>query len=59
MSTFNPIAELNNFIVLDQYTKYSEANDVAVAYQTEAALETEFISEYLFVNHLSLTKFAT
>ena len=42
MSTYNTIAETNNFIVLDKYTKYSEANEAAAVYQTEAALEKEF-----------------
>ena len=39
---YNTIAETNNFIVLDKYTKYSEANEAAAVYQTEAALEKEF-----------------
>jgi type I restriction enzyme R subunit len=36
---YNTIAETNNFIVLDQYTKYTEFNEAPTAYQTEAALE--------------------
>lgn len=45
MSLYKTIAESNNFIVLDKYTKYSEANEGPVAYQTEAALEREFIQD--------------
>ena len=37
-----PIAESNNFIVLDKYTKYSQINE---AYQSEYDLEREFISD--------------
>lgn len=42
---YNTIAETNNFIVLEQYTKYAEVNDAPVVYQTEAALEREFIQD--------------
>ena len=45
MSEYNPIAETNNFIVLDKYTKYSLVNDVSAVYQTEARLEREFIDD--------------
>ncbi len=45
MSTYKTIAESNNFIVLDKFTKYSEANEAPAAYQTEAALEKEFIQD--------------
>jgi type I restriction enzyme R subunit len=37
-----PIAESNNFIVLDKYTKYSQVNE---AYQSEYDLEREFITD--------------
>src|SRR5690606_13834363 len=47
MSTYKPIAESNNFIVLDKFTKYSEVNDVPAAYQTEASLEKEFIQDLI------------
>ncbi|WP_461486189.1 HsdR family type I site-specific deoxyribonuclease, partial [Pedobacter sp.] len=43
MSNYNTIAETNNFIVLDKYTKFTELNEAPAAYQTEAALEREFI----------------
>lgn len=45
MSTYKPIAESNNFIVLDKYTKYSEANEAPATYQSESALEREFIQD--------------
>ena len=45
MTTYNTIAESNNFIILENYTKYSELNEAPVNYQTEAALEREFIQD--------------
>ena len=47
MSTYKTIAESNNFIVLDQYTKYFEVNESPAVYQTEAALEKEFIEDLI------------
>ncbi|HUH44819.1 MAG TPA: type I restriction endonuclease subunit R, partial [Treponemataceae bacterium] len=47
MSNYKSIAETNNFIVLDKYTKYSEAQDASAVYQTEAALEREFIQDLI------------
>ncbi|OPC38679.1 type I restriction endonuclease subunit R [Elizabethkingia anophelis] len=45
MAQYNTIAESNNFIVLDQYDKYSTLNEPPAVYQTEAALEQEFIRD--------------
>ena len=45
MPQYNTIAESNNFIVLEKYDKYSTVNDAPAAYQTEAALEREFIQD--------------
>ncbi len=45
MSTYRTIAESNNFIVLDNYTKFSETHEPSAGYQTEAALEQEFIQD--------------
>lgn len=45
MTTYKTIAESNNFIVLDNYTKFSEAHESSAGYQTEAALEQEFIQD--------------
>jgi len=45
MAYYNTIAESNNFIVLDDYEKYSVLNEPSVGYQTEASLEYEFIQD--------------
>lgn len=45
MTTYKTIAESNNFIVLDKYTKFSELNEAAIGYQTEASLEQELIQD--------------
>jgi type I restriction enzyme R subunit len=45
MSTYKAIAESNNFIVLDKYKKHSEIHEPSSAYQSEAALEKEFIED--------------
>jgi len=45
MTTYKTIAESNNFIVLDKYTRYSELHEAPAGYQTEAALEREFIQD--------------
>lgn len=45
MTTYNTIAELQNFIVLDSYTKLSQACEQLTGYQTEAALERELIED--------------
>ena len=47
MTTYKTIAESNNFIVLDKFTKHSEANEASPIYQTEAALEREFIQDLI------------
>lgn len=45
MAQYNTIAESNNFIVLDEYDKCGVVCDAPTAYQTEAALESEFIRD--------------
>ncbi|MHA8072138.1 type I restriction endonuclease subunit R [Aquirufa ecclesiirivi] len=45
MSQYKTIAESNNFIVLDNYKKFSAWNDAPAVYQTETALEKEFIQD--------------
>ncbi|WP_300436518.1 type I restriction endonuclease subunit R [Christiangramia sp.] len=45
MSQNKTIAESKNFIVLDNYKKFSELNEASVSYQTEAALEKELIQD--------------
>ncbi|MFM8341847.1 MAG: HsdR family type I site-specific deoxyribonuclease, partial [Methylomonas sp.] len=42
MSDYKTIAESNNFIVLDKYSKYSQVNE---SYQSEYDLEREFIAD--------------
>jgi len=42
---YNTIAESNNYIVLDNYDKIIQAHEPASGYQTEAALEREFIQD--------------
>lgn len=45
MKQYNIIAESNNFIVLDDYTKYNELHEAPVVYQSEVGLEHEFIQD--------------
>lgn len=45
MAQYSIIAESNNFIVLDAYTKYNELHEASVVYQSEASLEREFIQD--------------
>jgi type I restriction enzyme, R subunit len=45
MAQYKTIAESNNFIVLDKFTKYLELNEAPAVYQTEAALEREFVQD--------------
>lgn len=45
MMQYKAIAESNNFIVLDKFTKYYEINDAPAVYQTESVLELEFIQD--------------
>lgn len=47
MTAYKTIAESNNFIVLDTYTKFSELNETPKNYQTEADLEREFIQDLI------------
>jgi len=55
---YKTIAESNNFIVLDKYTKFSELNEAPASYQTEADLEKELVKDltnqgYEYVQHLT------
>jgi type I restriction enzyme R subunit len=47
MKEYNAIAETNNFIVLDKYDKYNTVNEVPSSYQSENALENEFIQDLI------------
>ena len=42
---YNTIAETQNYIVLDSYTKLSKVNEAPATYQSENALEREFIED--------------
>lgn len=44
---YKTIAESNNFIGLDKYTKYNVLNEAPAVYQTEAAQEKEFIQDLI------------
>jgi type I restriction enzyme R subunit len=56
MATYKTIAESNNFIILDEYTKYSELHEAPATYQTEAALEQEFIQDLVNQGYEHLPK---
>ena len=45
MADYKPIAELNNFIILDKYEKQLVVRESAAVYQTESSLEREFIQD--------------
>lgn len=45
MPQYNPITESNNFIVLEKYDKLPIISEASNGYQTEAALEREFIQD--------------
>lgn len=47
MYEYNPIAESNNFIVLDKYEKYVSCVCETSTYQTESSLEREFIQDLI------------
>lgn len=47
MTQYTPIAETNNFIVLDRYEKHLMANEPQTTYQTENALENELIQDLI------------
>ena len=47
MAQYNTIAETNNFIVLDEYEKYSTLNEPSVFYQTEDSLEKELVQDLI------------
>ncbi|WP_196604980.1 type I restriction endonuclease subunit R [Pectinatus haikarae] len=59
MTDYKPIAESNNFIVLDKYEKYSLVREVAAVYQTESSLEREFIQDLVSQGYEYLPKLTT
>lgn len=56
METTTPIAETNNFIILDKYTKIDQEGG---GYQTEADLEREFISDLIAQGYEYLSDLVT
>lgn len=56
MTDCKAIAELNNFIVLDKYTKIEQQG---AGYQTEADLEREFIADLVNQGYEQLSKLTT
>lgn len=56
MADFKPIAESNNFIVLDKYTKIEQQGS---GYQTEADLERELIQDLVNQGYEHLTSLNT
>ena len=59
MCDYNTIAESNNFIVLDKYTKCSVVRETAAVYQTESSLEREFIQDLVNQGYEYLPKLTT
>ncbi|WP_312994276.1 type I restriction endonuclease subunit R [Chryseobacterium flavum] len=55
MPQYNTIAESNNFIVLEKYDKHGVLNERSVGYQTEAALELEFIQDLVNLGYENAT----
>ena len=59
MTQYKTIAESNNYIVLDEYAKQDIARETAVAYQSEAALEREFIEDLVNQGYENPTNLTT
>jgi len=59
MTYYKAIAESNNFIVLDNYTKCSLLCEAAAVYQTESSLESEFIQDLVNQGYDYLPKLTT
>ena len=59
MTQYKTIAESNNYIVLDEYAKQDIVRETAVAYQSEAALEREFIEDLVNQGYENPTNLTT
>lgn len=59
MNQYNTIAELQNFIVLDSYTKNSLFSEPPAGYQSEAALEHELIEDLRYQGYEYLSNLVT
>lgn len=56
---YNTIAESNNFIVLDKYTNHNMVSEPAAGYQSEGALEKEFIQDLIHQGYENPTNLNT
>lgn len=59
MYEYNPIAESNNFIVLDKYEKQLLSREASSVYQTESSLECELIQDLVNQGYEHLPKLTT
>ena len=59
MTQYKTIAESNNYIVLDEYAKQDIARETAIVYQSEAALEREFIEDLVNQGYENPTNLTT
>ena len=59
MIDYKPIAELNNFIILDKYEKQLVIRESAAVYQTESSLEREFIQDLVNQGYEYLPRLTT
>ena len=57
--TYNTIAETQNYIVLDNYTKLSKVSEAPATYQSENALEREFIEDLVAQGYEYLPQLTT
>ena len=57
--TYNTIAETQNYIVLDNYTKLSKVSEAPATYQSENALEREFIEDLIAQGYEYLPQLTT
>ena len=56
---YNTIAETQNYIVLDDYTKFSKVSEAPTTYQSEHALEREFIEDLIAQGYEYLPQLTT
>lgn len=59
MKQYKTIAESNNFIVLDNFKKFSEWSEPQSGYQTESSLEKEFIRDLVSQGYEYLSNITT
>ena len=56
---YKPIAESNNFIVLDQFHKHELPHESSIIYQTEENLEREFILDLVNLGYEHISELTT